>query len=218
MADNRSKVLTCGHCGNISAMKIIGTVDATEIHHTQEGYSSESGDIYNVLSCPACLKINITSYFWHDGFEGEDDVTYKILYPIDNGLPLGLPEFIASSMRAAEKIKNIDVNAYVILLRRTLEQVCLDRKASGGTLANMLRDLADKREIPEKLVKVAQGLKDFGNIGAHAGIGELSEKEIPIVRALTFAILEYIYTAPYLASLAESKLTSIKGTKKGTVK
>ena len=77
----------------------------------------------------------------------------------------------------------------------------------------MLQDLANKNEIPNKLVDVAKGLKDFGNIGAHAGIGELTKKEIPIVEMLTRAILEYIYTAPYLATLAENKLKSIKGKK-----
>lgn len=52
--------------------------------------------------------------------------------------------------------------------------------------------------------------RDFGNIGAHAGSGELTEKEIPIVNALCNAILEYVYSAPYLATLAENKLQTIK--------
>jgi hypothetical protein len=38
----------------------------------------------------------------------------------------------------------------------------------------------------------------------------LTEKEIPIVNALCSAILEYVYSAPYLASIAENKLTTIK--------
>lgn len=84
-----------------------------------------------------------------------------------------------------------------------------------GTLASMLKELADKNEIPQKLVKIASGLKDFGNIGAHAGSGELTQKEIPIVNALCIAILEYIYSAPYLATIAEDKLNSIKNKAKG---
>ncbi|MEP7168010.1 MAG: DUF4145 domain-containing protein, partial [Bacteroidota bacterium] len=104
--------------------------------------------------------------------------------------------------------------AYVILLRRLLELICIDRSAKKNTLALMLKDLSDKGEIPDKLVKVAMGLKDFGNIGAHAGIGELSENEIPIVTALCTAILEYTYSAPHLATLAETKLNSIKTKRK----
>lgn len=79
----------------------------------------------------------------------------------------------------------------------------------------MLRELADKKEIPEKLVDVADGLRNFGNIGAHAGSGELGKNEIPIVQALAIAILEYLFSAPHLANVAESKLKSIRnGVKK----
>ncbi len=219
MPDNLSKIVSCGHCNNISHMKIIGNVnDLQSDYDTDYGYSGEYGTIYSVLECPACKKANIVSYGWHDGIESEDEITYKILYPRDKNIPIGLPEKILKAFKAAEKIKTVDVNAYVILLRRLLELVCIDRNANGDTLALMLKDLADKNEIPEKLVKVAKGLKDFGNIGAHAGIGELSEREIPIVATLCTAILEYIYSAPYLASIAEDKLNSIKATKKTTSK
>lgn len=211
MATDFSKVTACGYCGNISQMRIIGIVHDTTVYEDPTyGPMGEDGTVYLVLECPACKKRNIVAYGWHDSMESDEEIEYELLYPQESSLPVGLPDNIASTLRAAEKVKTIDVNAYAILLRRLLELVCLDRKASGETLAAMLKDLAAKNEIPEKLVKVATGLKDFGNIGAHAGIGELSEKEIPIVKALTSAILEYIYSAPHLASLAEAKLLAIK--------
>tara|TARA_R110002111_G_scaffold186936_2_gene252679 strand:- start:1414 stop:1851 length:438 start_codon:yes stop_codon:yes gene_type:complete len=142
--------------------------------------------------------------------EPDEEIEYEILFPKDDKIPSGLPIKILNALKAAEKVKTIDVNAYAILLRRLLELVCLDRDASGDTLAQMLNDLAKKGEIPVKLVKVAKGLKDLGNVGAHASIGELSENETPIIKALTSAILEYIYSAPKLAEIAEEKLKSIK--------
>lgn len=166
------------------------------------------GTQYSILKCPACKKINIVSHFWHDALEEEAE--YDFLYPQNASYPIGLPNKILKAFESAEKVKTIDVNAYAILIRRLLELVCLDRNATGGTLAAMLKDLANKNEIPDKLVKVASGLKDFGNIGAHAGSGELTEKEIPIVNALCIAILEYVYSAPYLATIAGDKLKAIK--------
>lgn len=211
MPKNLSKIVSCGHCSNISHMLIKGSVnDTQEDIDIEDGPVGEYGTIYSVLECPACKKINIVCYRWHDGMESDDEITYDLLYPKDKNTPIGLPENILKAFKAAEKIKTIDVNAYVILLRRLLELVCLDRKATGGTLALMLNDLASRGEIPDKLVKVAKGLKDFGNIGAHAAIGELSDKEIPIVATLCTAILEYIYSAPYLATIAEAKLNAIK--------
>lgn len=214
MAANLSKIVSCGHCSNISHMKIIGSVDDTQNDFDPEyGSVGESGVIYSVLECPACKKKNIISYGWHDSMESEDEVTYEILFPKDKNIPVGLPDNILKAFKAAEKVKTIDVNAYVILLRRLLEMVCIDRKAVGETLALMLKDLSSRNEIPDKLVKVAKGLKDFGNLGAHAGIGELSENEIPIVATLCTAILEYIYSAPHLATIAENKLDSIRSKK-----
>jgi Domain of unknown function (DUF4145) len=210
-----SKLISCRHCGNVSKMEIIGNVndDHTEID-PEYGPMTEWGIHYNVLKCPACEKINIVSYTWHDGIESEDEISYEFLYPQNSSYPIGLPEKILTAFKAAEKVKSIDVNAYAILMRRLLELVCIDRSATSGSLATMLKELATKNEIPEKLVKVAVGLKDFGNIGAHAGSGELTEKEIPIVNALCNAILEYVYSAPYLATLAENKLQTIKNKSK----
>lgn len=191
-------------------MEIIGNVNDDHTEVDEYGSGIEWGIHYSVLKCPACEKINIVSYEWHDGIESEDEISYDFLYPQNSTYPIGLPEKILTAFKAAEKVKSIDVNAYAILMRRLLELVCLDRNATSGTLAAMLKELAGKKEIPDKLVKVASGLKDFGNIGAHAGSGELTEKEIPIVNALCSAILEYVYSAPHLATIAENKLNTIK--------
>ncbi len=209
-----SKLISCRHCGNISRMEIIGNVeDLTTDVDPEYGEMNEYGTIYSVLKCPACEKTNVVSYDWWDGIESEDEVSYDFLYPRKPTYPIGLPENILSSYKAADKVKTIDVNAYAILMRRLLELVCLDRKAKSGTLAAMLKELADKNEIPSKLVDVAKGLKNFGNIGAHAASGTLTKEEIPIVNALSKAILEYVYSAPFLATTAENKLKKIKAKK-----
>ncbi len=208
-----SKLISCKHCGNTAQMEIIGTVnDTIDEVNPDYGYYGSYGTIYSVLKCPnpKCKEATIVSYYWNDNVESDDDITYKLLYPQKGNYPNGLPNNILSAYAAAESVKSIDVNAYTLLLRRVLEMVCLDRNAKHDVLANMLKELASKGEIPDKLVNVALGLKDFGNIGAHAGIGKLTDKEIPIVTALCNAILEYVYSAPYLAQLAEEKLKNIK--------
>jgi uncharacterized protein YbaR (Trm112 family) len=208
-----SKLSVCGHCNNTAHMFIVGSINDDEETH-QDGHGSDHGTRYNVLKCPACKKVNIVYFNWDDQMESDDEISYTFLYPLESGIPIGLPENIRKAYIAAEKVMTVDVIAYVILLRRILELVCLDRNAKGDTLALMIKELAAKHEIPEKLFNVANGLRNFGNVGAHPKIGELSEKEIPIAKALCNAILEYIYSAPYLADLAENKLLAIKTTKK----
>lgn len=212
MSEKLSKLATCKHCGNLSKMDVIGSaVENNNFVDEEHNYTYHAGTTYSVLKCPACKKVNIVTYDWDENTSSHDDIEYDFLYPLDLSLPIGLPEKILSAYKAAEKVKTIDVNAYAILVRRLLELVCLDRMAKGRTLALMLNDLSTKGEIPSKLVKVAEGLKNFGNIGAHAGSGELTENEIPIVNALCSAILEYVYSAPHLATIAEQKLKNIKG-------
>ena len=192
-------------------MEIVGKIaDYFKGDDPEFGYINFHGTIYSVLKCSACSKTNIVSYFWHDAMESDEEITYDRLYPADTIYPVGLPEKILDAFKSAEKAKSLDVNAYAILTRKLLELVCLDRGAKSDWLAIMLKKLANAGEIPEKLVKVASGLKDFGNIGAHAGSGKLTLEEIPIVNALSIAILEYVYSAPFLATEAENKLNAIK--------
>ena len=209
---SESKLVSCRHCGNISKMEIIGNVSEDQSTYDPDyGCLSACSTTYSVLKCPACEKVNIVTYFSHEDMESEEEISYEFLFPQNPSYPLGLPEKILNAYKEAEKAKTTGVNAYAVLMRKLLEMVCLDKGASSKkTLFEMLKELADKNEIPKKLVDVANGLRDFGNIGAHAGSGELTEREIPIVSALGSAILEYLYSAPYLATLAENKLESIR--------
>lgn len=205
--------LSCGHCSNVSFMPILGNVqDFEERGDSTYGYE-EHGDVYTVLKCPACSKVNIASYYWNDSMESDENIKYESIYPQEKNIPIGLPENILNALKAAEKVKTIDAHVYAFSLGRTLELVCQDRNAQGHTLAEMLKDLANKHEIPEKLVDVAKGLRQLRNVGAHVGLGNLSESDLPIAQALCYALLEYIYSAPHLAARAELALTKIRASK-----
>jgi hypothetical protein len=160
---------------------------------------------YELCTCPACKGVTLRTYFWHDAMDPED-VSFKILYPQAEKTQNGLPLSVQKAYEAAQKVRHIDANAYGVLLGRVLEIVCQDRGASGDPLDKKLKNLADKDEIPEKLVAVAAGLRQLRNIGAHASLGELTESELPVLNDLTRAILDYVYPAPYLASTASTRL------------
>ncbi len=206
--------ISCSNCGNISKMPVIGDVyeDCTE-YHEEYGPGPDCGVHYHILSCPACKEVNITKHDWHDEMD-EEDVNVKILYPKKERIPLGLPDRIKEQYIIADKVKSIDVSLYAIAIRKMLEMVCKDRKANGKTLDAMLKDLAKRNELPGKLVDVAKGVRLFGNMGAHASDIKLKNNEIPLLEALSKAILEYIYSAPYLATVAENKLALLSNSNK----
>jgi hypothetical protein len=202
--------IMCLHCRNKAPMEIVSDYSQVKSPYDREGNPThDSGEVYELLLCPACNAVTLRNYFWHEYMDA-DDIEEKILYPTASKTPLGLPIEIADAVEAASKVKTIDANAYVVLIGRVLEMVCENRMANGNTLANKLNDLAKRAEIPEKLVSVAHGLRNLRNIGAHAVLGELTKSEIPIVEDLCNAVLEYVYSAPFLAQQAEDKLRHIK--------
>jgi len=209
--ENTTGVVICGHCGNSGLMERVGTYSEIK-NYEGFGFVREAEDIYDLLRCHTCNKITLRKYFWADDFE-PDDAKPIILYPPNDEIPLGLPSLIQEAYYKALKVKNIDVDAYAILLRKALEAVCTERNARGGTLHQKIEDLKNSKEIPDKLVVVAKSLKDLGNVGAHSGSGNLTPAETQILSDLFKAILAYLYTAPYLAKQAEDALKKFNRTK-----
>lgn len=192
----------CGHCGHYTPLEVIGSFSAPGETHDRKPY-------YDLRFCPACHRPSLAET-WPDN-DGKLDVqNYAILYPQRRTGPTGLPEAISRAYDAATKVKAIDVNAYGVLVGRLLEMVCTDRKASGSTLDEQLRDLASRQEVPDKLVNVARRLRQLRNIGAHASLGNLTSRELPILESMTNAILEYVYSAPFMVKEAETQLAQLR--------
>jgi hypothetical protein len=170
----------------------------------------EEGPVYEILLCPACQGVLFGSYYWHDMAIDPSEVEFEVLYPRETATPRGLPDVIQKAYDAAKEVRAMNVNAYGVMLGRVLELICEDRKAAGNTLAAKLKDLSEKGEFPSKLVPVAKSLRNLRNIGAHAGRGELGPEELPILGDLCNAIVEYVYTAPFLATQAEQRLQALQ--------
>jgi hypothetical protein len=205
-----SQKVACGHCGNVAPMEILCKYSEVREEDGGGGPPWDAGNVYELIKCPACCGIVLQKYFWHSVLSEDRETETELLYPVTRSQPEGLPEPIAKAFSAAQRVRNVDPNAYGVLAGRVLELVCVDRKAEGHFLGNKLDDLAKRNEIPEKLVKVANGLKDFRNVAAHAALGQLTTAEVPILEELTRAILEYVYRAPHLASMAERRLAALK--------
>jgi len=190
-------------------MKIVAKYDEIEPACDDEGEIQwVEGPCYQLVKCPACGKLQLWSYHFHSS--DDDTPVYKTLFPAASKTPLGLPPEIQKEYEAALQVRNISPNAYGVLMGRILEMVCEDRKAAGGFLGQKLADLAKRNEIPSKLVAVANNFKDLRNLGAHAALGSLTAGEVPILEDLSRAILEYVYSAPFLADQAEKRLKQLK--------
>ncbi len=212
MSEKRfSETRECGHCGNSAPMEIVKEYSQVKTYYEDPDsvYQYDEGNIYEMLLCPACKGVLLRCYHYHEMMY-PSEVEYKELYPISTNSPQGLPDTIKKAYEAANKVRPIDTNAYAVLIGRLLELICEDRNASGKFLSDRLTDLANKGEIPAKLIGVSNSLRTLRNIGAHATLGELTTGEIPILDNLCRAILEYVYSAPFLVEEAEKCVLKLK--------
>lgn len=60
-----------------------------------------------------------------------------------------VPQAIRKAYEAALKVKNVEPNAFAVLVGRTLEIMCKCENVQGRVLADKLRNLGDSGRIPQ---------------------------------------------------------------------
>ncbi len=208
IVDLGSVLITCGHCHHMTSQQVVaGYENLVEDVFNHEGrrVTFERRPTYRLSQCPACDRFNLSVT------SDDDSDDLAILWPTPDKSLSGLPMEIDTAYNAALNVKNIDSNAFGGLTRRLLEMVCIERGAVGHTLVEQLQDLADKGEIPGRLAVMARQVRHLGNIGAHAGAGELTLTEVPFLNDLCRAILEYVYVGPQTIARVQERLDGLKG-------
>lgn len=204
-----TRTVKCGHCGNSSPMRVMATYKSSRSYTEESPIEFAFGRDYELAVCPACAGIILLQVDWHEAFEPWE-WSLKILFPSVDKPIGGLPVEVDKDYQAAMNVRNVDSNAFAVLLGRVIDRVCIDRQANGNTMYDRLNLLAQKGEIPAHLADMAQQLRQLRNIGAHADLGELTQEEVPILDALCRAVLEYVYTAPKLIEQVSQRIDDLK--------
>ena len=100
--------------------------------------------------------------------------------------------------------------ASAIMIRKTLEEICSDRGATGKNLYARLEDLGKKIVIPKELIEGMQELRLLGNDAAHIEsntFNEIGKTEVEVSIEFTKEILKAVYQY-------ESLLEKIRSLKK----
>lgn len=82
------------------------------------------------------------------------------------------------------------------MVRRTLEELCRDRGASGSSLKERLRSLASKVVLPQELLTGLDDLRLLGNDAAHIDSQEynsVGQAEVEAGIAVAKEILKAVY-------------------------
>ena len=201
MAETEAEVLvTCGHCGNVANCK----VKAEYTRHITDEWGDFYVTTWRLLQCPACSNI-ILHQAYIDTSTVEQDVT--ILYPTARTRLPKLPIEIAKEYEATLKVRRISANACAVLARRTLEAICTQQGATGGSLYQQLDSLLKSASIPPLLADIAHLGRQIGNLGAHFGKGEASDADVGVMLDFLETILEYLYVIPAKVASVKSRLT-----------
>ena len=84
-----------------------------------------------------------------------------------------LPDAVLAAFReAVECHAHTAYTASAIMVRKTLEEVCADRGATGGNLNERLEDLRDKLLLPKEMFDALHDLRLLGNDAAHVELSD----------------------------------------------
>ncbi len=111
--------------------------------------------------------------------------------------PVNLPTTVLSAFEEAISCHaNRCSIAAAIMVRKTLEELCLDRQAAGGNLKERIRSLGAKVVLPQELLDGLDDLRLLGNDAAHIESQEFNkvgQEEVEIGIEFAKEVLKAVY-------------------------
>ncbi|WP_035424156.1 DUF4145 domain-containing protein [Bacillus sp. UNC438CL73TsuS30] len=213
------KVITCFHCGNKTSMKEVARhriVDKDEIWNYPNDpfgpeYIVEFGKTWYLFLCPVCVEVTLDKHSWcSEETEpgGNPIVNEEILYPATSLNVHYMPKGVKDAFDAALKVRNLDGAICVLALRRALEKMCKHKGAVGRDLFAKLKDLQEKKILPEIINDISYILRKEGNSAAHADDIEFDQETVNLMIEFTRTILDFVYTLPEKIKKAQERIKS----------
>lgn len=109
----------------------------------------------------------------------------------------GLPESVLSSLDEAVKCHSVGCyRASALMVRKTLENLCEDKKSLGGNLKERISNLRTSIVISDDLLEAADELRLLGNDAAHVeakAYDTINEQEVKVAIELAKELLKAVY-------------------------
>ncbi|MFI1018080.1 DUF4145 domain-containing protein [Streptomyces sp. NPDC020965] len=151
---------------------------------------------YTVLGCMGCGQPQL----WKGPAGPDSEGGSQRLWPQVAVLAPGIPAPIAREMVEARACFDAKLyTAAAVMVRRTLEGMCIEQGMKKRNLFQALQELRDDGKIEGRLFDWAQALRVIGNQGAHFSEESVTREDAADALSLAEALLNYIYvfTAKY---------------------
>jgi hypothetical protein len=196
----------CPHCGNKAPQRVAYTHRYRATMYGVDGTVDDDGPTCEAILCicETCSEVLL-----YDGFaEIETGCRPELSYPRGPRLHRSVPKRIQDVYEEASRIKQQAPNAFAVMIRRALEEICDERQVPRGRLVKRLAVLAKRGDIPPTLAGVTDVLRVVGNTGAHAK-GSVTAPHTWALDDFFRAVVEYVYVAPHKLAEFREKLSRL---------
>ena len=184
--------LHCPECGHL----VRAIPETKAVYHISEFSDSEA---FLVARCPR----NLCAIF----FLTYDRLNKRVrrIFPFPDtkasDYHKAIPEKMRLDFTEARRCWFGDSNkGVVVMCRRTMQQIAIDKGAKGSRLFDQIDDLLASGLITKSLHDAAHEIRHFGNFGAHPrddGLDDIDEHDADSLLKLTHQFLVDLYVRPY---------------------
>jgi hypothetical protein len=200
----------CPHCNNVTPHQLVVDRVVSKLYdeiNVDEGESQKIFEnfVYFFIQCSTCQDCSLVGGFNIELPQSQSQ--FPVLFPKSGDLGSGVPEKIAKVYSEAFRIRLKAPNAYAGQVRKALEFLCRDQKATGDNLFKQLNSLVEKGIIPPTLAEMTTLIRLLGNLGVHAtDDDEVSVWDAQLIDEFFRSIVEYVYIAPSKIARLKSRL------------
>ncbi|OGS17700.1 MAG: hypothetical protein A3J83_07710 [Elusimicrobia bacterium RIFOXYA2_FULL_40_6] len=203
-----SIVSFCVNCGNTTKHRLLHDCDDAEYVDVTEEYGPVCLEYhYYLTKCDTCNQVSLYCKMEFEEGSFDDWENATLVYPHKFYLPDFIPSSIRKTYNEANLIMIKSPNAYAGLIGKTLEYICEDKNAIGGTLNEKLLDLSNKGIIPPTLSDMTRTIRIIRNLGLHANDKDVGIEECRTIKKFIEIILEYVYIVPHNIEELQKKHT-----------
>lgn len=158
----------CPHCGNDTILKLISETEVEEsLYDMDNSLMTTVCNYYFIFLCITCDRASIYANFCIYP-EKEHLQHLQLIFPQLRDISQYLSGDIRSTYLEAKRIQQLSSTSFILLIRKSLEQICSDQNANGLTLYDKINDLMSKGILPIKIGQLASMIRIVGNKSAHA--------------------------------------------------
>jgi hypothetical protein len=180
------------HCAHCETVRAFTPAESMTYHGYEEPFPEEAV----LATCGKCGNLAVFGRELYGDPERDEISDYYALYPAERRkLAYHVPKLVREAYAEAVRCERGNAHmATVVMVRRALEAIAKDYVPSGrGELFQALRQMHTDGVISDEMKEWADGLRKWGNLGAHATTQKVTPDDAKHALDYLEALMRIIY-------------------------